>query len=382
MKVPLLDLHVLYARQRAELEAAVLGVLASQRFILGPEVAAFEREVSAFLGTSDIDCIGCGSGSAAIVLALRALGVGPGDEVVTPAYSFTSTATSVDLVGATPVFVDVDSDSLNIDAVGVTGALTERTKAVLPVHLYGRSADVPAIRAALDAAGRPDVAIVEDAAQALGARVDGRPVCTMGDIATVSFFPSKNLGAFGDAGLVVTRRRDLADAVRVLRAHGSREKYRSEVVGYNSRLDALQAAVLRVRLPALAGWCEERRTNAARYRKLFADRGLSAHVSPPPGDGPGDRFHHIYNQFNIRVHDGRRDALKEHLADREIGSAIYYPRTLPQQPCYAHLGHGPGAFPNAERACEESLAIPVFPGLTQPQQDFVADVIAEFFGRR
>lgn len=369
--IPLLDLHALHQEQRDEIDVAIRRVLDSQHFILGPEVDALEREIAAYL-EDDVHAVGCGSGSDAIILALRALEVRDGDEVIVPVHSFTSTSTSVDIVGATPVFVDVEPDTLNIDPGLLAGALCPRTRAVIAVHLFGRPADVPALRAALDEAGRADVAIIEDAAQALGARLDGRRVCTLGDIATISFFPSKNLGAFGDGGMVVARDPDLADTVRLLRAHGARRKYEAERIGQNSRLDAIQAAVLRVRLPRLDDWCNARRANAARYRTLLEAR-LPARALPV-GDGPSDRFHHIYNQFNLRLE--ARDAVAQALADAEIGTAVYYPRTLAQQPCYAHRALPDAAFPNATRATQDSLAIPIYPGLTEEQQTRVADVIA------
>lgn len=378
MTVPLLDLDILYARQRAAIDAAIQRVVASQSFILGPEVAALEAEVETFL-EAPVHAVGCGSGSDAIVLALRALGIGPGDEVVVPVHSFTSTATSVDLVGARPVFVDVEADTLNIDPTAVAAALTPRTRAVVAVHLFGRCADVPAIRAALVAAGRPDVRIVEDAAQALGARLDGRRACALADIATISFFPSKNLGAFGDGGMVVTPEADTAALLRMLRAHGAKRKYEAEVVGYNSRLDAIQAAVLRVRLPELDAWCAERRANAARYRELF-DRADLPEVTLPVDDGPDGRFLHIYNQFNLRVRD--RDALAADLAARGIGTAVYYPRTLAQQPCYADRGLRDADYPKATAATTDSLAIAVYPGLVAEQQHTVVEAITAFYRRR
>lgn len=375
--IPLLDLSLLYERQRDEIRAAIDRVLEKQAFILGDEVSAFEDEVLAYIGAPGHAAIGVANGSDAIVLALRALGIGPGDEVVCPAYSFTSTATSVSLVGATPVFADVEADSLNLDAARAVERLTPRTRAVIAVHLYGRAADVPALRAALTTAGRDDVAVIEDAAQALGARVDDRAVGTLGDLMTTSFFPSKNLGGFGDGGLVVCEDAEVGERVRTLRAHGARQKYYAELIGQNSRLDALQAAILRVKLPALDGWCDERRENAARYRELLAD--LPADRVQLPADDAGGRYRHIYNQFNLLVEE--RDALQDWLSEVGIGTAVYYPHTLPAQPCYADLGYAPDDTPIATRAAAQSLAIPVYPGLTTEQQDRVAARISAFFAR-
>lgn len=375
MSIPLLDLHVLYERQRDAIDAAIRRVVHSQHFIGGPEVAALEAEVAAWLG-GEVHAVACGSGSDAIILALRALDIGAGDEVVVPVHSFTSTATSVDVVGARPVFVDVEADTLNVGPDAVVAALGPATRAVIAVHLFGRPADIPAIRAALAAAGRADVAIIEDAAQALGSRLDGRPVGVLGDLATFSFFPSKNLGAFGDAGMVVALRDDHGEALRMLRQHGARTKYRAELVGYNSRLDAIQAAILRVKLPQLEGWCDERRANADLYRDRFAAAGIDG-VGLPPGDGPGGRFRHIYNQFNLRV--PRRDQLQAHLEAAGVGTAVYYPSTLAQQPCYAHLGLDAAAFPNAGAATRDSLAIPIYPGLRPEQIGAVVERIGAFY---
>lgn len=375
MQVPLLSLRALYAQQKEALDAAIARVVESQIFILGPEAKALETEIEDLL-EGRVHAIGCGSGSDAIILALRALGIGPGDEVIVPAHSFTSTATSVDVAGARPVFVDVEPVALNLDPELVASALTPATRAVVAVHLFGRCADVHAIRAALDSAGRSDVAIIEDAAQSLGAKLRGEPACTMGELSTTSFFPTKNLGGFGDGGMVFAKSASHAEDLRALRAHGAREKYKAEFIGYNSRLDAIQAAVLRVKLPALAGWCQTRRENAARYHELFAAAGLDERLQLPPADST--EFEHIFNQYNLRV--PRRDDLKSMLAERGIGTAIYYPRTLPQQPCYAERGFDHEAeFPVATAAAQDSLAIPIAPGTTPEQQAYVVDTISEFY---
>lgn len=373
-EVPLLSLRTLYEQQRDEIDAAIARVVESQVFIQGPEVRALESEVSAFLG-GGAHAVGCGSGSDAIVLVLRALGIGPGDEVITPVHSFTSTATSVDIVGATPVFVDVDPASLNLDPSLLAAAVTDATKAVVVVHLFGRCADVHAIRRELDGAGRPDIAIIEDAAQSLGARLRGDAACTMGELATTSFFPTKNLGAFGDGGMCFAKSEVHASELRALRAHGAREKYKAEFIGFNSRLDALQAAILRVKLPALAGWCASRRESAARYHELFAAVDLDEFVTRPPVHDA--EFEHIYNQFNLRVN--RRDELQDFLRSAGVGTAIYYPRTLAQQPCYSGRGFNDAEFPVATAAATDSLAIPIAPGTSAEAQSYVVDLIAAFY---
>ena len=377
MNVPLLDLRVLYQRQKAEIDAAVAGVLASQAFILGAEVGAFEQEVLAFVGAHDAHAVGVANGSDAIVLALRGMGIAQGDEVICPAYSFTSTATSISLVGATPVFADVELPGCNVEPDAVLAQVGPKTKAIIAVHLYGRAADVAALREGLKAMGRADVPIIEDAAQALGAALDGVPVGRLGDVMTTSFFPSKNLGCFGDGGLVLCHDEALGQRVRMLRAHGAKEKYKAEYVGQNSRLDALQAAVLRVKLPALRGWCEERAANAEYYRERFAALALDDALTLPPGSD-GGRYLCIYNQFNVLARD--RDALRAALGEAGIGSAVYYPRTLPMQPCYAELGYAPTDHPNATYAASRSLAIPVYPGVTRAQLDHVVETIARFYG--
>ncbi|MCB9506889.1 MAG: DegT/DnrJ/EryC1/StrS family aminotransferase [Myxococcales bacterium] len=378
MKVPLLDLARTHAPIRDELDRAFARVVDSETFILGPEVRELEREILAFIGGGAHAAVGCASGSDAILLALRALGVGPGDEVIVPAFSFTSTATYVDLTGARCVFVDVEPETLNISPTAIAAALTDKTRAILAVHLFGRPADIPAIRCTLDAAGANDVAIVEDAAQALGASLDGHAVGTLGDLATFSFFPTKNLGAFGDGGMVICRRGEQEGILRTLGAHGAREKYKAEVVGYNSRLDALQAAILRVKLPHLRAWCDTRRENAAWYRQAFGRRLGPSLVRALDGDGADGRAHHIYNQFVVRA--VRRDELLAHLHERGIGAAVYYPRTLPQQPCFAALGLSDAAFPVASAAATDSVALPVYPGLTAAEREAVVDAVCSFYG--
>jgi dTDP-4-amino-4,6-dideoxygalactose transaminase len=375
MPVPLLDLSVLWERHRHATEAAIQRVLESQAFILGPEVAAFEEEMTAWL-EEDVACVGVANGSDALVLAMMALGVGPDDEVICPAFTFVSTATSVSLLGARPVFVDVEPSTFNLDVERTIEAVTERTRAVIAVHLFGRPADVVRLRARLDALGREDIPIIEDAAQSLGARLDGRRACALTPIACTSFFPAKNLGCFGDGGMVMTKDPVLAESLRMLRQHGSRTKYFNEVIGCNSRLDALQAAILRTKLPLLDGWCDERRTNADFYRAHLHERGLDVYFALPDGDGDDGRYHHIYNQFTLRT--PLRDALAAWLGERGIGCAVYYPRPLHEQPCYADLARQTAPCPVSEMLSRTVLSLPVFPGLTETQATEVVEALASF----
>jgi dTDP-4-amino-4,6-dideoxygalactose transaminase len=377
LAIPLLDLKVLFEAQESEIRRAIDRVLASQHFIMGPEVSALESEIAAFLGDT-VECVACSSGSAALLLAMMALDIGPGDEVLVPTYSFYSTASCVTRVGATPVWIDIEPDSLNIDPDKVGAALTDRTKAIIPVHLYGRPADLDGIKAALARAGREEhVTIVEDAAQALSARYKGRQVGTFGKLTCLSFFPSKNLGAFGDAGMVVSTEPELAQRVAILAKHGAEPKYLHHVTGINSRLDALQAAILRVKLPLLDTWSDARRQNADRYRALFGTAGLEEFVVLPPDDGADEAYRSVYNQFCLQVE--RRDELVEALKRAGIGSAIYYPLPLHLQPCFAGLGGREGDHPVCERAASRSIAIPVYPGLSEEQQVAVVETIRDFY---
>ncbi len=381
MRVPLLDLEGIFRRQETQLRAAIDRVLQSQHFIMGPEVAAFEEEAAAFLGGQEVWCVGCSNGSSALLLALMALDVQPGDEVIVPAYSFFSTASCVTRLGATPVWIDIEPHTCNLDPTQLASKLSDRTRAIIPVHLFGRAVDMEALDTVLENAGRKgQVTVVEDAAQALSARYRGRLVCTFGDLSCISFFPSKNLGAFGDAGMVVAKTEALAQRVRVLSKHGAARKYFHAEVGINSRLDALQAAVLRVKLPALVGWSEERRANAARYRTLFAQAKLEAFVSLPADDGDGV-FHHIYNQFTLQVE--ARDELQAFLKASAIGSAIYYPRPLHLQECFTPEPDSlRGLCPVAEKMSQRVLSIPIYPGLQEEQQKYVVETIARFYHTR
>ncbi len=369
MKVPLLDLGAQYAPIRDEVVEAVTRIVDTQQFILGREVEAFEEEVAAYLGASH--AIGVSSGTDALLVAMMALGLGPGDEVIVPAYSFFATAGCVRRVGATPVFVDVDPVSYDIDVAQVRAAVTDRTKAIVPVHLYGQVADMDALLEVASDAGLP---VIEDAAQAIGATYDGKAAGTFGLFGCFSFYPSKNLGAAGDAGLVTVDDAALAARVRMLRVHGADRTYHHELIGGNFRMAAIQAAVLRVKLRHLDVWTEARRRNADRYRALFAALAAEAPVTVPV-ELPGRR--HIYNQFVVRA--ARRDALKAWLQARGIGCEVYYPVPFHMQPCFADLGVPRGVLPVAERAADETLAIPIYSELGEDQQRHVVETIAAFY---
>lgn len=368
-RVPLLDLKAQNGPLRPAVLAAIAHVCDSQRFIGGPEVDALERELAVMLDVRH--AIGVSSGTDALLAALMALGIGPGDEVVTSAYSFFASGGCVARLGARPVFIDIDPSTFNLDGRQLDAACSSATKAVIPVHLFGLVADMSEI---VEVATRRGLAIVEDAAQAIGARRHGRPAGSFGTIACFSFFPSKNLGAFGDAGLVTTNDADLAARVRMLRNHGAEPKYFHKIVGGNFRLDAIQAAVLRVKAPHLAVWTEGRRRNARRYRELMRAAGLESHVTLPV-EPPG--YDHIYNQFVIRVH--ARDALRTHLSSRGVETEIYYPVPLHLQECFARDRARSGELPHAEAAARESLALPIYGELTDDQLRYVVDAITEFF---
>jgi dTDP-4-amino-4,6-dideoxygalactose transaminase len=368
--VPLLDLTAQYAPLRDDILAVITRVCDSQRFIMGPEIAALERELAALIGVSH--AVAVSSGTDALLLALMALDIGPGDEVITTTYSFFATAGAITRLGARPVLVDIDPTTFNIDPSAVAAAVTPRTKAILPVHLFGLCADMDPLVAIADRAGVP---IVEDAAQAIGSTYRGRPAGGIGTFGCFSFFPSKNLGAFGDAGLVTTNDATLAKKAELLRMHGMEPKYYHHMVGANFRMDAIQAAVLRVKAPHLDAWTEARRLNAVRYAQLFRDAGVLDRVALPSAP-PGLR--HIYNQFVIRVPD--RDALKRWLDARGIGNEVYYPVPFHLQPCFAPLRYRRGDFPHAEQAADQTIAIPIYSELTLEQQRRVVSAIAEFVG--
>jgi dTDP-4-amino-4,6-dideoxygalactose transaminase len=372
LTVPLLDLRAQFAPLRADIHAAIARVCDAQHFILGREVEGLERELEAFLGVAH--AVGVSSGSDALLAALMALDVGPGDEVVTTPFSFFATAGAIARLGARPVFVDIESATFNIDARAAASAMTSKTKAVIPVHLFGQSADMAPL---LEAAARTGVPVVEDAAQAIGASYRGKPVGGLGAAGCFSFFPTKNLGAFGDGGLVTTNDAALARKLRAIRQHGGEVKYHHDLVGGNFRLDALQAAILRVKLPHLESWTEGRRRNAARYEALFRTAGLEGRVTLP-ARAPDTT--HVYNQFVIRVPD--RDRLRTHLQSSGIGTEVYYPIPLHLQPCFRGLGHRSGSFPVSEAAANEVLALPIYGELTEAQQSWVVESIRDFLQRR
>lgn len=366
-QVPLLDLTRQLTPMRDEVLAAVTRVLDSGRYILGPDVASLEAEVASYCGTEH--GIACASGTDALLLALRALDVGPGDEVVTPAYSFFASASCASLVGAKPVFCDVEADTYNLDPEKLAAAITPRTKAIIAVHLFGQVANMEAV---LAVAARRGIPVIEDAAQSIGAAWKGKRAGQWGVMTCFSFFPSKNFGCAGDGGMLVTDREDLAKRLRRLRGHGAEPKYHHAELGMNSRLDSVQAAILRVKLPRLDGWAEGRRRNADTYRDRLSGAGVGLPTARP------ESFH-VYNQFTIR--SDRRDALRAHLTQAGVGTEIYYPGTLPSQPCFADVAGPPGSYPVAEAAARETLALPIFPELTPDEITYVADRIREFSAR-
>jgi dTDP-4-amino-4,6-dideoxygalactose transaminase len=369
--VPLLDLSAQYAPIRQDIIDALTRVADSQRYILGPEVEALERELAERLEVRH--AIGVSSGTDALIIALMALGIGPGAEVIVPTFSFFATAGSVHRVGATPVFVDVDPVTFNMDPAALARAVSPRTRAIIPVHLYGLSADMDPI---LETAGKAGIPVIEDAAQAIGSRYHGRLTGGLGSAGCFSFFPSKNLGGLGDGGLVTTNDASLAHEVRLLRNHGAEPKYVHTRIGGNFRLDALQAAVLRVKAPYLAAWSDARRRNADRYRALMSRQGLVGTIELPI-EPPG--YTHVYNQFVIR--GPRRDALRTHLTARRIGTEVYYPIPLHRQACFSTLGRASDTFTVAERAADRVLALPIYGELTLAQQERVVTSLADFYAR-
>ena len=393
IQVPLCDLIRQMQALKPELMAAVERVLASGRYILGPEVKAFEQEVAGYCDVKH--AIGVASGTDALLLSLKAAGIGPGDQVITTPFTFFATAGAIVNAGAQPVFVDIEPDTYNIDPVQLAEVVHDlakgedaarrwlyrvdrnpqsairNPKCILPVHLYGQMADMDAI---MDLGRRHGLIVIEDAAQAIGAQYKGRKAGTLGHLGCFSFFPSKNLGGYGDGGMVVTDDGELAERVRTLRVHGSQTKYYHRMVGHNSRLDALQAALLRVKLPHLDTWSAQRQQAAARYRELLGD---IKEIELPAIRS--DRSH-IYHQFTIRVEDGSRDALRAHMNQAGIGTAVYYPLPLHLQECFDNLGYRRGHFPEAERASQQVLSLPMFPELTASECEDIAMVIASFFG--
>jgi dTDP-4-amino-4,6-dideoxygalactose transaminase len=363
--IPQLDLSAQYTAIGSEVRAAIERVLASQQFILGREGAVLEQEIAATCGVAH--GVGVASGTDALILALRACGVQPGDEVLLPPFTFVATGSAVSALGAKPVFADIRPETYNLDPGELERRVTPRTRAIVVVHLYGLAADMDPIREFARARKLP---LIEDNAQAIGASYKGRPTGSLGDLACLSFYPTKNLGAYGDAGMVVTNSLELAERIRSLHNHGQAQKYLSREPGWNSRLDEIQAAILRVKLRHLADWQRARRANAGEYTRLLQQ---TPGVMPPLEP---EGFEHVYHQYTIRTE--RRDALQQHLAAQKIGSTIYYPHPLHLQPLYAALGHKHGDFPHAERAAQEVLSLPMYPELRKDQIARVVETIADF----
>lgn len=363
--IPLLDLRGQYRPLRDEIRAVMDRVCDSQWFIGGPEVEACEREVAAYCGCNH--GIGMSSGTDALLCGMMALGIGPGDEVVVPSFTFFATAGCVSRLGATPVFADIDPQTYNVTAAAIEPKLTDKTKLIIPVHLFGQCAEMDEILALASSRG---IAVMEDAAQSIGSKYKGRNACSMGNLGTLSFFPSKNLGAFGDGGMVVTNDESLAHMSRLLRNHGAEPKYYHSHIGGNFRLDALQAAILRVKLPHLSEWSNGRARNAAMYDRLLADSPVK---TPTIADGNTS----IYNQYVIAA--PRRDELRKHLAEQQISTEIYYPVPLHLQDCFRQYGGRPGDLPICERAAQEVLALPIYPELTDVQIERVAAEIRAFY---
>ncbi|HKG81145.1 MAG TPA: DegT/DnrJ/EryC1/StrS family aminotransferase [Pyrinomonadaceae bacterium] len=369
MKVPLIDLQAQYVSIRDTVRQAVDRVFQSQHFVMGPEVAALEAEVAAYCQTTD--AIGCASGSDALLLALMALNVGPADEVITTPFSFFATASAIARLGARPVFVDIDPLTYNLNVDQIPAAITSRTRVVVPVHLYGQCTDMDRV---LTLCKAKNLVIIEDAAQAIGAEDRGRRAGSMGLAGSFSFYPSKNLGAAGDAGIITTSDSDFSARVRRLRVHGGLTEYQHVEVGINSRIDALQAAVLRAKLPYLDDWSDARAQKAQTYSHLLERAKVNFRLDPP---FVRTECRHIFHQYVIRVAD-HRDALMEHLKAREIATKIYYPIPLHLQECFAYLGYRQGEFPEAEKAARETFALPLFPELTSEQQEYVVNAIEDF----
>lgn len=376
MKVPLLDLKKQYQTIKAEVLKVTEAVFESQYFILGPQVESLEKEIAEYCSTGY--AVGVSSGTDALLIALMAADIGPGDSVITTPYTFFATAGSIARTGARPVFADIDAQTYNISPESVrkvvasmTREKRERLKAIVPVHLYGQCAEMEQI---LDIAGEFDLAVIEDAAQAIGAEYKTRRAGSMGDFGCFSFFPSKNLGAFGDGGIVTTRSEKFYEKLRILRTHGSHPKYHHKIIGGNFRLDALQAAIVSIKLKYLDGWTEARRKNADIYRRLFDEAGLNEELKIPLERDPG----HIYNQFVIYVKD-KRDELRLFLNDADIGTEVYYPVTMHLQECFSYLNYKKGDFPVSEQAALHTLALPIFPELTDNQQGYVVEKIKAFY---
>jgi dTDP-4-amino-4,6-dideoxygalactose transaminase len=372
MNVPLLDLKAQYLAIKADVDAAIAEVLESQHFILGPKVEQCEKAIASYCGCSH--GIGVSSGSDALLACLMAEDIGPGDEVITTPYTFFATVGAIARVGATPVFVDIDPTTYNIDASAILAKVTKKTRAIIPVHLYGQMADMDAV---MSVASAHQLVVIEDAAQAIGSEHKGRRAGSIGHYGCVSFFPSKNLGAFGDGGMIVTNDAKRAERLAVLRAHGSKPKYYHKIVGGNFRLDAIQAAIVSAKLPHLDSWTAARQRNARKYDELFAAAGLAGGDAAPVTLPRTATDRHIFNQYVIRV--TRRDELKAALQAKGVGTEIYYPVPMHLQECFAYLGHRAGAFPESERAANQTLAIPVHPELSAAQAQYVVDCVRDYF---
>ena len=372
MRIPLLDLRAQYERIRHEIEPVITDVVESQYFVMGPKVTQCEAAVAEY--STCAHGIGVSSGTDALLVSLMAEGIGPDDEVITTPYTFFATAGCITRVGARPVFVDIDSITYNLDPELLESRVTSRTKAIVPVHLYGQMADMDPI---LDIAERHSLVVIEDAAQAIGSEYKGRRAGSLGDYGCFSFFPSKNLGCFGDGGMVVTNDPERSERLKRLRNHGAKPKYYYGLVGGNFRLDALQAAVVTTKLSHLDTWTAERQSNAARYDHLFDQSGLvgSGTVSVPQAT----ESRHVFNQYVDRV--PRRDELREHLRSHEIGSEVYYPRPMHLQECFAYLGYQSGDYPQSERAAKNTLALPIYPELTDRQAEHIVQTVADFYSR-
>jgi dTDP-4-amino-4,6-dideoxygalactose transaminase len=369
--VSFLDLKSQYAAIQNEIIDAVHRVLASQHFILGAEVEKFEAEIAQYVGAKF--AVGCGSGSDAILLALMALDIEPDDEVITTSFTFGATAGSIARLRARPVFVDIHPETFNLDERQLEAAITRRTRAIMPVHLFGLPSNMNVI---LELARQHKLPVIEDAAQAIGSKWHGKGIGALGTLGCFSFFPSKNLGGAGDGGMITTNDPQLAQAIRILRVHGTRRKYHYEVIGINSRLDALQAAILRVKLRYLDEWTTGRRRNADRYRELFAEYGLLERISLP---SPANDSFHVYNQYTIRA--PHRDQLLEYLREHGISTEVYYPSPLHLEPAFAYLRYCVGALPQAEAACHEVLSLPIYPELTAEKQQAVVAAIGSFYSQ-
>ena len=367
MNVPLLDLKAQYLAIKGEVDAAIAEVMASQHFILGPKVEACEKAIAKYSSCSH--AIGVSSGSDALLACLMAENIGSGDEVITTPYTFFATAGAIARLGATPVFVDIDPVTYNLDVSQIAGKVTQRTRAIIPVHLYGQMAEMDAV---MEIARKHNLVVIEDAAQAIGAEYKGRRAGSIGEYGCFSFFPSKNLGAAGDGGMIVTNDATRAERLAVLRGHGAKPKYYHRIIGGNFRLDAIQAAVVSAKLPHLDDWTAARQRNARRYNELFHTAGVAETVGLPAVST--DR--HIFNQYVIRV--SRRDELQAALKTQGIGTEVYYPVPMHLQECFAYLGHSAGAFPESERAARETLAIPIHPELSEAQARYVVDCIRQF----